>query len=357
MAAKQILSSAKKKPKSRQGVHVKLSRIGEFGLIERIRKNIRKADGPVKVGPGDDTAVFALSPGNDLLATCDAQVEGVHFSRDHATGFEIGRKAVAVNISDIAAMGGDPLYILASVGAPENTSVAFMDELTKGMDHEAGLWGAFIIGGNLAGNPERLFVDIFVLGRVKEGRAMLRNGAANGDAIAVTGFLGDSAAGFHILNHPETKVPDNIRGNLVQAHILPAPRVCEGRVLMDSGKTSAAMDISDGLLSDLSHLLKASEKGAVLKSNKLPVSDNCRKAAKILGQDPIAWALAGGEDYQLLFTAQSDAVPVLEKAMRENCGTGIHVIGHINEDTQNLVVLDENNEPMSMDANSGWDHF
>ncbi|MFH2099414.1 MAG: AIR synthase-related protein, partial [Pseudomonadota bacterium] len=200
-------------------------------------------------------------------------------------------------------------------------------------------------------------VDIFLLGKVESGRALLRSGARPGDRILVTGSLGDSAAGLALLDHPSATVPAGIRERLVAAHQDPEPRIGEGRAIGAWGGVTAALDVSDGLLADLSHLCESSGVSARVHADRVPVSPQSREAADALGKDLLDWSLSGGEDYELLFTVPPEQV---EMAIRLLNGDGMAratEIGEILEPGQGVLVLDEHGKTMRSGASCGWDHF
>lgn len=246
-----------------------LTKIGEFGLIKRFKKSIR-LDSSVIKGSGDDCAVIEFNKDNYLLFTCDMLVEDVDFiPRDSA--YLIGRKAVAISVSDIAACGGIPRYCLISLGLPKNSSVAFIDKLFKGMSELAREYKINIVGGDLS-KAKYLTIDVSMLGRVEKKFLVLRSGAKKGDIIFVTGKLGGS-----------------IRGK----HLKFIPRIKEARFLVKNFQVNAMMDISDGLAQDLGQILEESRAGAIVYESLIPLS----KEARDLDE-----ALYMGEDFELIFT-------------------------------------------------------
>lgn len=334
---------------------MKVSDLGEFGLIRRLRSRVKGSGQGLTIGIGDDAAGFETPDGMVNLATCDVQVEGVHFLRSVMSPFQIGRKAAAINISDIAAMGGDPCFMLVSLGLPEDLPVSFVDELYQGLEHECGLFDVRIIGGNMARSPERIFIDIFLLGRVEKGAALVRSGARAGDLIGVTGTLGNSAAGLELLLDDSIQVPSEVKRRLVQAHVAPNPRVEQGRLLANLGLASAALDVSDGAAADAAHICEESNLSAVLYLDRIPVSDSARAAASAAGKNVMEYALFGGEDYELLFTAPENAMDEISAALKKT-GTSATIIGCMEQGAPEVRILDENGSPVDMKA-AGWDHF
>ncbi len=330
--------------------------IGEFGLIGRIARALPSPGEGVVVGIGDDVAVLRTDGTRYILATCDIQVETVHFLRDRITPRQLGQKVVAINVSDIAAMGGLPRYLLVSLVLPKETEVAFVDGLYEGMQEECARWGAEIVGGNMAHSPDGIIVDLFLLGEVEPDRLLRRSGARVGDRVLVTGTLGDSAAGLALLLHPEAVCPDVHRDSVLRRHLTPTPRLWEGRTVARSGLATAAIDVSDGLASDIGHICEMSGVGVRIWADALPISDAARAVAGAVGADPLDWALFGGEDYELLFTAPADRAPELVRQVQEETGTPVGIIGEITpaEEGTTLVRADGVTLPL---RKGGWDHF
>ena len=329
--------------------------IGEFGLIDRIARSLPPPGAGVIVGIGDDVAVLQAS-NRYLLATCDIQVEGVHFLEEKITPYQLGRKVVAINVSDIAAMGGLPRYLLVSLVLPKETEVEWVDGLYEGMREECARWGAEIVGGNMAHSPDGIIVDLFLLGEVEPEHLLRRSGARVGDRVLVTGTLGDSAAGLALLLHPEATCPDVHREFVLRRHLTPTPRLAEGRAIGRSGLATAAIDVSDGLASDIGHICEMSRVGVRLWADALPISDAARAVAEALGASTLEWALFGGEDYELLFTAPADRAEELARRVEEETGTPVSVIGDVvpPEEGMTLRRADGTTVPLQK---GGWDHF
>ena len=257
--------------------------IGEFPLIDRIRKILpasRNKD--LLVDIGDDTAVVRLDERRALLLTCDIQVEGQHFRLDRTTPYRVGRRAMAVNLSDIASMGGTPTYALVSLGLPADFPVKSYDRLFEGMRDELLPHRACIIGGNLARTKECLIVDVTLLGEADPSRVLTRGGARAGDRIFVTGHLGASGAGFQALKAFGKKVPGKYR-EMVSRHVLPVPRVDLGRRISRSGVASAMIDVSDGVAADLHHVCTRSGVGAEIHEDQLPLPERIGEIARRSG--------------------------------------------------------------------------
>ncbi len=276
-------------------------RVSEQGLIQLMQR-AGPARAGVRVGIGDDCAVLEPTRDRPLLVTTDLLLEEVHFRRRYATPADIGWKALAVNLSDIAAMGGTPRWAVVAVGCPDDVGVPAVEEFAESVWEIASAHGVTVVGGDTAASPGGWIVNVTLVGEAA-GRPLLRSGAKPGDLIAVTGTLGRSAAGLAGLE----RFPDD-RGELALAHLRPAPRVREGQLLGSLDGVSAMIDLSDGLATDLAHVAMQSGVGARVDLLRLPIDAATREAARLLGADPIAWATSGGEDYELLIALAPDAL-------------------------------------------------
>jgi thiamine-monophosphate kinase len=337
---------------------MQISQIGEFGLIQRIKSALPHPPAEVIVGIGDDVAVLKVSESEYLLATCDVQVENVHFSCRTISPYQLGRRIAAINVSDIAAMAGAPSWALVSLALPEELDTGFVDALYEGMHEQLGMAGAVIVGGNLSRIDKGMVIDLCLLGKVAPANLLLRSGARLGDLILVTGWLGDSRAGFELIRRPELTISENSREQVVQRHLTPQPRLGEGQELGNSALVHALVDVSDGLLSDLRHICRASRVGAEIWLDHLPISSAAKETAGAAGQDVSAWALAGGEDYELLFTASPDSSAAIQSILKDRIGTWCHVIGKVIDEAEDIQLFLENGEKMvSPEGFPGWDHF
>ncbi|MFH1440624.1 MAG: thiamine-phosphate kinase [Candidatus Omnitrophota bacterium] len=296
-----------------------ISQIGEFGLIERFRRSI-KADSSVIKGSGDDCAVLEFDKDYYQLFTCDMIVEGVDFTAKDNLSL-VGRKALAVSISDIAACGGIPKYAVVSLGLPKNSTVEYADKIAKGLFHLAKEYKINIVGGDISRAGE-LTIDVSMLGMVKKNKLVLRDGAKIGDIIMVTGEIGGSYSGKHLKF---------------------IPRVKESRFLVENFKINSMIDVSDGLIQDLGHILKQSNAGAVIYEAFIPIS----KTEKRLSN-----ALSRGEDFELLFTAsRHEAKKILEKDP-----VNFKAIGEIVSKKQGFKLIDKNNKQINL-VSKGYQHF
>jgi thiamine-monophosphate kinase len=326
---------------------------GEFALIERIRDicGTRTAPG-VTLGIGDDTAVLEVSPGMRALATCDVQVEDVHFRWDAMSPYLLGRRAAAVNLSDIASMGGTPRAALASLALPPGLPLAAFDAIFEGMRDIMSEHHGAVVGGNLA-RSEKLVLDIFLLGEVAPDRIVTRAGAAAGDLICVTGPLGASAAGLDVIErHGVT--PSGTLARYARAHLEPQPRVREGQAIAAAGFATAMIDVSDGLAADLGHICESSGVGADLDAEAVPQPQGIEEVSLLSERAPLDYALFGGEDYELLFTARASAEDV--RAWAREHRVDLWIIGRVTPDAGALRLLDAAGNAAPLGA-SGWDHF
>ena len=330
-----------------------LAELGERGLIARLRRRLPPPGPEVLVGIGDDAAAVAGNA-ETLLLTTDTLLEGVHFRRSTATLRDIGAKAIAVNASDIAAMGGQPRYALLALALPSSLAVADVDELYAGISEMAERHGVAVVGGDTCAAPSGVVLSVTLVGRV-DGTPLRRSGARPGDAILVTGALGASAAGLAVLEGRARALPPDVVDAVVGPHRLPTPRVVEGRLIHASGWATAMIDLSDGLATDLDHIAAESRVGARVDVDTLPLSDATRAVAQTLGTDPLSWALSGGEDYELLFTARADRAADLARRVTIETGTPVHRIGEIRPRDEGVRFLDRAGRPYA--ATPGFDHF
>jgi len=324
---------------------MKVSELGEFGLIEVLSEIVSrgKKDLPIVAGIGDDAAAWR-SDAATLLATTDTLVQGVHFTH-RCSWKELGWKAITINLSDIAAMGGIPQYALVSLSLPGDTEVDDVARLYHGLAEAANEFDVAVVGGNIS-NASLVVINITVIGQAQTEGILTRSAAIPGDLIAVTGYLGSSAAGLKMLDHDLQFDPETM-AFLRNAHLQPQPRIAEGKILVKKG-VRAAIDISDGLVADLGHLCEASRVGATLKIDLIPVHSRVRD---ISPEDYIRFALTGGEDYELLFAASEKIIDDL----RNSIDLPLSIIGEITRDV-GVNLFDEEGKPFTIDE-AGWEHF
>ncbi len=335
---------------------MKIQDIGEFALIDRIQQALPAPGASVLVGIGDDVAVLAGDKNRVWLATCDVQVQGTHFVRQAVIPQELGRKALAINLSDIAAKGGTPRYALVSLGLPGDLAVEFVDDLYGGLRQEARAYDVDIVGGNISQSRLGLFIDIFLLGEALRENVLLRSGARAGDKVLVTGTLGDAAAGVALVTHAAVTLPGSYAERAKRRLALPTPRVREGQLIGASHWAHAMLDVSDGLASDLGHICEKSNLGTRIIAEQLPVAPENRRAAQELYGDEWHFALYGGEDYELLFTAPPENADALVRQISGETGTPVSVIGEILPASEGRQLVLPNGRNVPLEAR-GWDHF
>lgn len=332
---------------------MKVSELGEFGLIELLAGIVNKSKNAqtaswqqLLIGIGDDAAAWKVDS-SIQLATTDSLVQDTHFDLNITTWEELGWKAIAVNLSDIAATGGVPQYALVSLTLPGELETDCISSLYQGMVQIANQFGVAIAGGNIA-SASKAMINVTVLGSLKSVLPLTRSAAIPGDQIAVTGYLGLSAAGLRMLKHKlsfDTETSQLLR----RAHLQPTPRVNEGQILLQQ-RVKAAIDISDGLVADLTHICKASKVSATIKKNLVPIHPAVRANFK---SDCQQLALSGGEDYELLFTASSQIIDRVNQAI--SCP--VTVIGEITGGTPGQVTIIDAAGKSIPWQQAGWEHF
>jgi len=331
-----------------------LKEIGEFGFIRRVTQGcLVRPDGVLK-GIGDDAAAFRTAEGRITLLTTDLLVERVHFIRDRISGFDLGYKSLAVNLSDIAAMGGTPREAFVSIAIPEEVPLDYLDHLYDGMKSLAQAFSVNILGGDTTGSRRDLVINVAVTGEVPEAEILFRHTARTGDIVFITGPLGDSRAGLHLILQEAAPESPMDRG-LIEAHLRPRPHIREGRFLAGAGGVHAAIDVSDGLSSDLGHIAEASGLGVLLSAAKIPFSDHLPAFCKRFGFDPVDFALAGGEDYVLVCTVDPARAEDLAKEYRRLFGRILYPIGRMNSSGR-LEIETREGRIIPFTA-SGWNHF
>ena len=303
---------------------------------------------------GDDAAVFRPEPDLLNLVTTDLLIERVHFLRDAADGDNLGYKALAVNLSDIAAMGGTARNAFVSIAVPQDVTLDFLDDFYRGMKSLATEHEVNILGGDTTGSSVDLVINVVVTGTVPENEVLFRDNARAGDVIFSSGCLGDSRAGLHlILTRIAADTP--YLKTLLDAHLRPKPFLREGRFLASHGGVHAAIDVSDGLSSDLGHIVRLSRVGARLFVDRLPMSPALQQFCHRFGFDPVEYALAGGEDYTLLFTIAPSEADAVARDYFTAFGQSLHRLGEIT-DSGKIELIDGSGRSRVI-VPTGWDHF
>ncbi len=284
----------------------------ERDLIAAIQARVSAAANPsLLCGIGDDCAVTRKNDTDVLLYSIDTLVESVHFDPHFHPPELLGKKAVSVNISDIAAMGGEPRFLLFSLGLPIDFDEQWVLKLSDGVAEACNHYGCTLIGGDTVASPGGVTMSLCVIGEMATEQVLYRHGARAGDSIYVSGPLGRAAAGLELLKH-DMGGRDRF-ADLYQAHLDPRARVGLAKRLAASGIVHAMMDLSDGLATDLAHLCNKSALGAVVYQDKLPDDPLLEQAAELLGRESLPWKISGGEDYELLFTVSPHATKKLQE--------------------------------------------
>jgi thiamine-monophosphate kinase len=326
---------------------------GERQLIAALRRLFGPPPAGVSCGIGDDTAVLTPEPGQDLLWTIDTLVEGIHFDLSYTPLLDLGWKALAVNLSDIAAMGGVPQSALVSLGWPPQRELTQALELAQGLQEAAQAYGTAIIGGDTVAAPAGVLLSVTVLGRLAGGTALRRCGAQAGDGVYVTGPLGLAAAGLASRRHG-LELPAAEAALLLRSLLRPRPQLAAGRLLAERRLATAAIDLSDGVASDLAQICQESGVGAVLWAAAVPIPDAVQEVARQLHQDPLDLALKGGEDYQLLFTVPPDHQEAAAAAFQQAGLAPPFCLGRITAEPGIRLVHPHGERPLAAD---GFDHF
>ncbi|MGZ4135019.1 MAG: thiamine-phosphate kinase, partial [Tumebacillaceae bacterium] len=263
---------------------VRIHEIGEFGLIDRLVGKLGEADESVVVGIGDDAAVLQYAQNTQVVTTTDMLVEGVHFRSDTIDDRSLGYKAIAVSISDIAAMGGKPRHVVISLAVPVQHDVERIEALYEGVHDVCSQYGAHVVGGEVVKTDGPFVISVTVLGEVEQGRALLRSGARPGDVVFVTGTVGGSAAGLDFVQDAGQvckKVSQEEANDLLRFHQLPSPQVDAGRLLLASGACTSANDVSDGLSSECNEIAKMSRVQLVIEAERIPIHASVAKYAGV----------------------------------------------------------------------------
>jgi thiamine-monophosphate kinase len=329
-------------------------KLNEFELITKLTRSL-PGDSRVIKGVGDDCAVLKQPGGKYLLATCDIQVDGVHFLSGVANPGAIGHKAVAVNVSDIATMGGIPTFCLVSLVLPNDKDSDFVELLYDGIKTACSIYGVQIIGGNIS-SGKQLAVDIFMMGEVNPDELLLRSGAKPGDKLLVTGALGEAAAGLELIKNGAIILSETDRADLLNKQLSPIARLSESNLIAKSKLATSMIDISDGLLGDVSHICDESKVGVVIYEKQVPVLASVTQVEKQLANKSLSLAITGGEDYELLMTASPDAAEKIIKIVKEKTGTDVSVIGEITPTDTGRWIFGSDGQ-MRPFAAEGWDHL
>lgn len=326
-------------------------------MLARILARLPRPDASVVVGPGDDAAVLAPARNERLVITTDAVVEGVHFSRAHSSPADIGHRALAVNLSDLAAMAATPRWALLSLLLPGSTPVADVDELVDGLAALAGRYGVSVVGGNITRTDGPLVVDVTAGGEAAPRKWLTRNGARPGDAVYLSGSIGGAAAGLEMLAaQPGSggREPGAGCETCVARLLRPEPRVRLGVAMGRACAARAAMDLSDGLADALQQVAAASGVGVRVDAAALPIEPGARTWWTARGADPVRAAVAGGDDYELLFAVPAKGGGALRSATRHVAAPVLTKIGEFTKDPRERVLVRDGRDE---ELPKGHEHF
>ncbi len=333
------------------GGNMEIEQLGEFTLIDMIKQDTINKPDSVVIGIGDDAAVFKATPEELQLVTTDMLVEKVHFDLQTTSPWQLGYKAIAVNVSDIAAMGGVPRQVVVSIGIPKTLTADFVVSLYEGMKEICREFDVNIIGGDTVASPLGLVINVTVMGEVQPKLLQRRSGASVGELVVVTGTLGDSGCGLDFLMQGDWQGHDFAQ-HLVTKHLVPQPQVIAGPQLAALGSKSMN-DISDGLASEVNEIAVASQVGMRIYAQQLPLSIELEKGAKMLGKSAVDYALYGGEDYQLVFTISPEQFKLVAQV---DIKTRITVIGEVTPKDQGVLLVAEDGSTSLLEA-KGYNHF
>ena len=332
--------------------------IGEFRLIHRIHTLLEKQGchtPTVTLGIGDDAASFKPGEGYEILVTCDSMVEGRHYIKEFIKPVDLGRRAMVMNISDIGAMGGRPLYALVSLGLPPQTPVKNVEGMYLGFVQELEPFGASIIGGNITGTDGTSIIDITLIGEVEKERMIRRSTARVGDSILVTGYPGQAAAGLRLLLDAEDG-GNMLDHPLVKAYNNPSHRAKEGYAVARSGYATSMIDISDGFLGDLGHICEMSVVGAEIIEESLPLSEPMREISLSSGKDIFEMVLRDSDDYELIITCPPENVDKVCSVITGLSHIPVCEVGRITKHSKGMKLISKDGSVRPIRP-SGWDHF
>lgn len=331
---------------------MKLARLGEFGLIDRIHRIVGEKPEGVVLGIGDDAAVFRGRPGWLTVLTTDAMVEGVHFDLRYTPMESLGWKALAINISDIAAVGGAPKYAVVSLALPENWETEDIDSFYRGMVRCSKVYGCTLVGGDVVRSEEEFFLSVSVVGEVEEDYVVSRGGAKEGDLLCVTGELGGSMVGLEILSSD-----GNINNftHSVNRFLEPKVRLQEAVWLAKELGVSSMIDISDGLSSEIGHLCRQSDLGCLIWSEKIPVAEETVRWSAEKNKPFLRYAIESGEEYELLFTVDKTEYEEWKKENPDYEGLKVSIIGEMTREEDGIRM--KTGEETCLLYSTGWNHF
>ena len=333
---------------------MKLSSIGEFGLIEKvIAPEFKELVNKHLTGIGDDCAIIPVSKNTSHLFTTDMLIENTHFLRNKIAPYQLGFKSLAVNLSDIAAMGGRPLASYLSIGLPKDMDVEWMEEFMRGYKDLSEDEDVPLLGGDTTSSQDTIVINVGVTGEIDNRRIKKRSGGRPGDILCLTGMIGDSAGGLQVIldGLPE----DQTAKKMLDQHLTPYPHVSEGLWLAQHEGVHAMMDVSDGIGSDLRHILKASNLQGFVELEKLPLSEELRQQAGTYGWNALEMAVSGGEDYVLLFSVAPDNLDQIAGEFEKEFSRPLYPIGYLQDGENRIAYLKDKQEVKNL--RDGYSHF
>ncbi len=334
-----------------------LKKLGEFGFIRKIQKQMKARSPHVLTGIGDDCAILSPSGKNQFAVTTDALLEGVHFNLSWTSANALGEKAIAVNVSDISAMGGKPTAALISLGIPSNLPLKFLQQFYKGLDSACKQYNIELCGGDTVASKKHFFINIVLLGETNAQRTFYRSGAKAGDLIFVTGTLGDSALGLKLLKSRRKKwiAKERDLNFLKKRHLQPTARLKESRILtLSSLKITSMIDVSDGLLQDLQHICQSSNVGAIIDPQTIPQSKPFQRVSTANRLSTRELTFYGGEDYELLFTLNPQNAKSVKNLLQEIKAS---LIGEISPTPNSVFIKEKGGKLKPVKKLKGYQHF
>ena len=333
---------------------MKISKIGEFGLIEQvIAPEFKELVNKHITGIGDDAAIIPIDEHTSHVHTTDMLIEKTHFLREKITPYQLGYKSLSVNLSDIAAMGGKPIASYLSVGLPKDMEVEWVEEFMHGYKALSEVYQVPLLGGDTTSCEDKIIINVGVTGEIPVGNIKLRSGARENDVVCLTGPVGDSAGGLQVILNGLPEEDDAQK--LLEQHLTPPPHVTEGLWLSEFDSVHAMMDVSDGISSDLKHILKASRLKGTIELEQVPMSDALIRQAERHQWNPLELSVSGGEDYVLLLTVDPKEYESLAGKFHTNFGKPLYRVGYLEKGDPEIVYLKDKKEVK--DLKEGYAHF
>jgi thiamine-monophosphate kinase len=331
---------------------LRIAQIGEFELINRISRIVDDRSDQIVLGIGDDAAVVCAHPGWETIITTDTLIEGVHFDLSYTPIDKLGWKALAINISDIASMGGIPRYAVVSLAISKDWKIKDVEDFYEGLARCCHQTNCSIVGGDTVKSEKNFIITVTILGEVEEGCAVRRSGAKEGDVLCVTGELGGAKVGLEVLKNNKSinRFPDS-----VNRFFEPRLRFKEARKLVKELEVSSMIDISDGLASEVTHLCRESKLGCLLWKEKIPLNMEVKRWANECCQTAEQYALAGGEEYELLFTVDRKRFEIWQEEDSNIKDLKVTMIGEMINRKDGINIMDGKRRLKL--SYKGWDHF